>query len=135
MAINYTEKGDGLHRAIAAAGHKLRQVNQVWRSSNDAAVQAIIDSYDPLPDYKSTKIAAIKAEAVTRMQAVLAGIESVNQVELMAELWLSIASAARSPTAKMTSVINIYNAAKTGIASCNAATTKAQLDAVVVNWP
>ena len=52
MAINYIEKGLGLHAAIAAAGHNLWQVNQVWMSSNDAAVQAIINSYDVLPDVR-----------------------------------------------------------------------------------
>jgi hypothetical protein len=43
--INYTEKGIGLHEVIRAAGHVLKQVNGAWVSSNDAAVQAIIDAY------------------------------------------------------------------------------------------
>lgn len=43
--INYTEKGAGLHQAIVNAGHALRQLNGVWVSSNDAAVQSIIDNY------------------------------------------------------------------------------------------
>jgi len=43
--INYTEKGFGLHAAIETAGHVLREENGVWISSNDAAVQAIIDAY------------------------------------------------------------------------------------------
>lgn len=45
MSINYTEKGIGLHDAIKAAGHFLRQENGAWLSSNDTAVQAIMDAY------------------------------------------------------------------------------------------
>lgn len=43
--ISYTEKGAGLHAAIESFGHWLRQVDGVWVSSDDAAVQSIIDSY------------------------------------------------------------------------------------------
>ena len=46
--INYTEKGHGLHEAIANAGHKLWNEDRAWKSTDDVAVQAIIDSYDPL---------------------------------------------------------------------------------------
>lgn len=45
MAIKYTEKGIGLHNAVAAAGHALWQEGGEWISSDDAAVQAIIDGY------------------------------------------------------------------------------------------
>lgn len=45
MSITYTEKGAGLHQVIVAAGHGLREENGKWVSSNDAAVQALIDSY------------------------------------------------------------------------------------------
>ena len=47
--INYIEKGVGLHAAIEAAGHKIYHENGTAISSNDVAVQAIIDSYNPLP--------------------------------------------------------------------------------------
>ena len=53
MAINYVEKGQGLHDAIATAGHWLKQQsNGIWVSSNDVAVQAIIDNY-PLDNCKA----------------------------------------------------------------------------------
>lgn len=45
--INYIEKGYGLHLAIYAAGHWLKQIDGKWVSDNDEAVQAIIDAYDP----------------------------------------------------------------------------------------
>lgn len=43
--ITYIEKGYGLHETISAAGHWLAQSGGEWRSSDDVAVQAIIDSY------------------------------------------------------------------------------------------
>jgi len=43
--INYTEKGSGLHESIRKQGHSLREENGVWVSSNDAAVQSIIDGF------------------------------------------------------------------------------------------
>jgi len=45
--IRYTEKGYDLHEAIAAAGHRLVQVDGEWVSDDDTAVQAIIDSFKP----------------------------------------------------------------------------------------
>ena len=45
MAINYTEKGSGLHRAINAADHSLRQINGEWVTDDEVAVQSIIDGY------------------------------------------------------------------------------------------
>lgn len=61
--IIYTEKGAKLHELIYDAGHTLTQVNGVWESSNDIAVQAIIDDYDPLPDAQTNAIAQINAKA------------------------------------------------------------------------
>lgn len=43
--IQYIEKGAGMHQAIIAAGHQLYQLDGQWVSSDDTAVQAIIDAY------------------------------------------------------------------------------------------
>lgn len=67
--INYTEKGAGLHAAIAAAGHWLLEQDGVWVSSDDAAVQTIIDTYDPLPEAKVAKWEQIKVERDRRKHA------------------------------------------------------------------
>jgi nitrogen regulatory protein PII len=45
VSITYTEKGAGLHDRIQQLGHWLAQRNGVWVSSDDEAVQAIIDDY------------------------------------------------------------------------------------------
>lgn len=132
--ITYTEKA-GLHQAVNAAGHWLEQRDGVWRSSDDTAVQAIIDAYTPLAYQKAERIAAIKADGLARINATFPAIESLDQIAFYAEFWSSIAPAARAATAPFQKVINIYTAAKNAITSVNAATTKAQIDAVAPAWP
>jgi hypothetical protein len=46
--INYTEKGFGLHEEIERQGYTLAQIDGVWVSSNDEAVQLIIDNYQEI---------------------------------------------------------------------------------------
>jgi hypothetical protein len=60
--INYAEKGHGLHDAIRAAGHWLRQENGVWVASNEAVVQAIIDDY-ALSEAQTYRCAEVEALA------------------------------------------------------------------------
>jgi len=72
MAINYTEKGNGLHAAIFAAGHRLELANNVWVSSDDVAVQSIIDAYDPL----TYERAQAKLRIMSQIQAAADFIES-----------------------------------------------------------
>lgn len=64
--IFYIEKGHGLHEAIRAAGHWLEQRGDAWYSSNDAAVQAIINAYDPLPAMRAELLAKVAAERIRR---------------------------------------------------------------------
>lgn len=135
MSINYLEKGAQLHAAIRAAGHWLREENGAWVSSNDEAVQAIIDAYDPLPDYKTERVAAIKAEGLDRIQAVFPAINSFDELALIRELFLSILPAARSPTANWQRMIDIYTAGRNAATAVNSATTKQQVDAVIPAWP
>ncbi len=134
MAIAYTEKL-GLHAAINAAGHWLMQRDGVWVSSDDTAVQVIINAHNPLAAQKAERIAAIKADGLVRMNAAFPAIATLDDVALLAEFWLSIAAAARAATVPFQKIITIYSAAKTAIASVNAATTKAQIDAVAPAWP
>lgn len=135
MAINYIEKGSALHAAIGAAGHRLWQENGVWKSTNDTAVQAIIDAFDPLPNYKADRIAAIKADGLARIQAVFPAINSFDELVLIRELFLSVLPAARSPTANWQRMIDIYTAGRNAVIAVNSATTKAQVDAVTPAWP
>jgi hypothetical protein len=66
--ITYTEKGIGLHDAIHNAGQWLREENGAWISSDDVAVQVIIDAYDPIVNIRADLFAAVKAERDRRQQ-------------------------------------------------------------------
>lgn len=62
MTIKYQEKGFALHSAIHAAGHWLRQEDGEWVSSDDVAVQAIIDGFT-IANARNAKKADISAHA------------------------------------------------------------------------
>ena len=135
MGINYIEKGLGLHAAIAAAGYNLQQINGVWVSTNDAAVQVIIDSYDVLPDVRKARIQQIRDESIVRISTDMPGISDVDQLEVILALWNSVRNTAQNATAKFQRLLDIQAAAKAGIAAVRAAQTPAAVAAVVVNWP
>ena len=77
MTIVYTEKGIGLHRAISAAGHWLEERGGVWISSNDAAVQAIIDGYT-LAEAKAERKRDVSAKAREKYDLVTAGVSAAE---------------------------------------------------------
>lgn len=135
MPINYVEKGYRLHAAVRAAGHSLWEENGVWKSSNDAFVQDIINNYDGFADYKADRIAAIKADGLARIQAVFPAINSFDELALVREMYLSIAAAARIPTSNWQRMIDIYTAGRNAATAVNNATTKQQVDAVIPAWP
>lgn len=84
--IAYVEKGAALHDAIRKAGHGLREENGVWIASDDQAVQAIIDGFDPLADMQAKKIAAVKDEARRRILLVIPDWKQANLTARAAEL-------------------------------------------------
>ena len=121
--INYIEKGEGLHKAIISAGHFLYKESGVWYSSNDAAVQSIIDSYDNLQDEIENAKVRIKEYALHLIGNLFPAINSIDELELIKELWSSILPAARNPTSKLASAISIYATAKASISSVAALTS------------
>lgn len=127
--INYVEKGSGLHRAIESAGHWLECRGGAWVSSDDVAVQAIIDSYDPLPDLKAAKVAAIKAEGLRRIQSVLPAIENFEELRLLREILMSVKATSLQLTTDMTRVRDTYNAGANAVTTVNGFTTVAQVNA------
>ena len=69
--INYIEKGSYLHDEIHRQGYAIRQRDGIWITSNDIAVQAIIDTFDPLPFAQAEAKELIKeASAAKRLQYV-----------------------------------------------------------------
>ena len=90
MIIIYIEKGAGLHDRIAAAGHWLMQLDGVWTSSDDTAVQAIIDGYT-LAHCQAEIVGRIDAHAKALRDAMVANISpaemaswSIKQAEATA---------------------------------------------------
>ena len=75
--INYIEKGAGLHRAVSDAGHWLEQRDGVWISSDDDAVQRIIDGYT-LASAKAEQQRRVAAKARELYDAVTAGISAAE---------------------------------------------------------
>ena len=73
--INYVEKGFGLHAKIRASGHHLKKVDGRWKSSDDAAVQSIIDSYDPVLGARKSAIKRIKIESSNRISQIYSFID------------------------------------------------------------
>ena len=67
MTINYVEKGHWLPDEIGRQGYHLTQRDGTHVSTDDVAVQAIIDSFDPLPNAKADKIAELNLEAGKRV--------------------------------------------------------------------
>lgn len=72
MTINYIEKGSALHAAVQSAGHWLREENGAWVSSNDEAVQAIIDGFT-IEQARAARKAEISAYATALRNRVIGG--------------------------------------------------------------
>lgn len=77
--IKYKEKGYGLHQAIVKAGHSLREENGIWISSDDVAVQAIIDSYDAVANSISIKKQEIEAFAAKLRNKAVEGSDPIER--------------------------------------------------------
>lgn len=71
--ISYIEKGLGMFAEIERHGHWLRQVDGHWQASDDDAVQAIIDAYDPLPGETEKKLAELSEKC---RDAIVSGFTS-----------------------------------------------------------
>lgn len=85
---------------------------------------------------KRFKIAELKAEGLSRIQAVLPGVTDWDALDLVSEHFLSIAPAARQPTVKFQLLIDVTQAGKTAGVSINAMTDGTAIDAYdVVNGP
>jgi hypothetical protein len=108
--ITYREKGGGLHGAIAAAGHWLREEDGVWISSDDAAVQAIIDGY-PLAACQAEICAAIDAHAAARRDAATAGVSASEMASWPVKRAEALAHAA-DPMAGAAPVLAVEAAAR-----------------------
>lgn len=139
MALVFGDKGRyrSLKRELAEAGfpYRVRGGLPVYDVANEATMQAIIDAFDEVQAERDIKIADIKTEGLSRIQALFPAIKDLDDLDIEAERWLSIVPAARQPTVKYGTMIAIYLAAKQGIADVNSAQTVQAVQAVGVIWP
>lgn len=103
--------------------------------NNEQAAQAFVDAYNPLAYVKTKRIKDIKHESIVRASATYAWIDSFDKLDIVRDLYLSIAAASRSPRPGISSLIAIQQAANTAISAVQAAVDIASVDAVVVAWP
>jgi len=74
---------------------------------------------------RADKIQELKEEGLIRIQTIMPAIGNFDTLELVREMWLSIAVAARSATVDFQLIIDIYQAARTGVIFLNTATDSA----------
>lgn len=89
-----------------------------------------------LAETKAQERQSIRAEARQRITARMGEVMAdPDMLVLVKTIYLSIAVAARQPTADMQWLIDMAQAVQTAAAAVTAANTKAQVEAVTVAWP
>lgn len=88
-----------------------------------------------LAELKRQRAHAITADALARIQSVLPEVSNMATAQLVRELWLSIAPAARQPTAKMGKIIAIYQAWWDALQHVKECATAECVAAVTPAWP
>jgi hypothetical protein len=136
MSVNYTEKGLGMWLALEAAGLKMHNRDGVFYSnpanfadtSGDAALQAFINAYNPVPYAQEQKIAAINAECRARLLSRFG--DPAEQVSRSIGVYGANEKAAIE--SGISATIDASNVASNAVL---AATTVAAVEAVTVTWP
>jgi len=128
----YTIRRDGVFNAV-------RTSDNATGPDIDTAVQALIDSYDPVDFVKSEKREEIKAEGLSRITSIFPALSDLDELKLEQDRWLSIAPAARQPTTDYQKAIDIYVAARNAIRSIDSETDWTVVNAYDVvtgpSWP
>lgn len=120
--INYNDKLKDykLHLAIRTAGFSIKETVNGFESSDDTAVQAIIDAYDPLSEAKTEAIARIKQYAATLIHTIYPHIDAeatdvIGFYNYTVDMWQGGALPSRLQSMKA-----IYDNAVVKIAEINA---------------
>lgn len=129
-------KTDTQQRIVPASGDLWREYQAWLRAGN------VPDPYVPPPPPAETLAQAkqrrsheIASDGLARMQTRLAALRTFDSVQLLREVILSVAPAARALTTKMQFCADTYVAGDTALAAVQAATTIAEVDAVQPAWP
>lgn len=111
------------------------QEGPTWFTDNPVAVQAFIDSYNPLPYLKTTTKQSIKDTGLARMKVVYPAIVDADFADLIFDLWRSIVPASRAPVTDFQKLLDIRLAMRNAITSVTASNSLAEVRAVVPAWP
>lgn len=145
--INHIEKGKYLNQAIREAGHYLRKHEGVWIADDDAAVQIIIDNFNPIPPAQEEKINELKLEAAKRANAIygfLSGEDNETDASdvqafynFASDIYTSIIPAARDALSpRLQSFKDIRDTVATSITAINALNILSEIQSYdVVNIP
>lgn len=106
-----------------------------WTWNGSVASPAFSAPVETLQAAKDRRRISVRGEALSRVQSAFPSIENYDDLKLVREILLSVIPAARSFTADVQRLVDIFSAVQTAITSINNATTVAQVDAVTVNWP
>lgn len=109
----------------------------LWRQAGNVPDPYIepVPPAETLVEAKLRRRWEIKRAGMQRIQVRFPAIDSFDALQLVRELYLSIAPAARQPTADWQWLINTFAAGQTALDAVAAATTIAQVDAVSPAWP
>jgi len=140
--INYIEKGKWLHDAITEAGYTLTQKGLTWESSNDVEVQAIIDTFDPLPFAREEAKKRVKQVGATKIANIYPFInadsaEAVGLYDFAYDLYMSTVPSGREPlSGNLLALKGVYDAAVAAISVINGMTDwEAVRDYDAINTP
>jgi len=140
--INYNDTNGGLLQAIIDAGHNIREIDGVMTSTNDVAVQAIIDSYDALPYAKKLKRQELRTEYRNRLILIYPDAEDMTEshfdvvIDIAFDVHRSVIAGSRSPNADWQNVLDTRIARRNARQAINALTTVAAVEAYdVINTP
>ena len=97
------------------------------------------DASSNLTAAKKAKITDLRNEGFARIQALFPAIASIDELNLVQEMWLSIAVSARQPTTKFQKAITIFQVERQAESTINAMTDVATVSAYNVVtaplWP
>jgi len=137
--------GLGMIEAIELAEYTIREhdgvfiasdVNGVKSNNIDLTVQAIVDSFNPIPYAKKGKRKELNDEGLRRIQLIFPAISDFDELDLVREQFLSTKATARNPTVKFQQLIDTVQARNQARTSINALTTVADINNYdVVNTP
>jgi len=105
-------------------------------ANTQITVQSIVDSFNPIPLTKKDKRKELNVEGLLRIQLIFPAISDFDELDLVREQFLSLAPAARSPTAKFQKLIDTVQARNQARKAINALTTVTDINNYdVVNTP